>query len=246
MRIKLAGAMAKTDITKRPKRKVRDIPYTLLRAGISSIWGGAANELFSLVITPSLEKRRDKWIESIAQELKGLEEKIEGFKIENLAENESFVSILIKASQVAIRNHQKQKLEKIRNAVLNAALPNAPEEDLQLMFLNFVDSLTLSHLRILKLLDDYKAKQPLSKSTGKRIEFVAKSENTPAITIKEALPDLGNHKIFYDQILKDLRMRGLLEYQVKDQARLLDKIIYSQPTKLGKQLLAFISSPFTL
>lgn len=238
--------MAKTDIIKRPKRNGRDISHTLIRAGISGIpvVGGPANELLSLVITPSFEKRRDKWIESIAEGLKDLEEKVEGFKIENLAENESFVSTVTQASQAAIRNHQKQKLEDLRNAVLNAALPNAPEEDLQLMFLNFVDSLTWSHLRMLKLLDNYKAKHPSSRSTGKRIEFVAKSKEIPVITAQEALPDLGGRQNFYDQILKDLRMRGLLEIHMTDQASFLDKIIYAQPTNLGKQLLAFISPPF--
>ncbi|GAF93621.1 unnamed protein product, partial [marine sediment metagenome] len=103
---------------------------------------------------------------------------------------------------------------------------------------------TWSHLRMLKLLDDYKAKHPSNRSTGKRIEFVAKSREIPVITAQKALPELGTHQIFYDQVLKDLRIQGLLEYDMTDQASFLDKIIYAQPTNLGKQLLAFISSPF--
>ena len=48
------------------------------------------------------------------------------------------------ATQIAIRNHQRKKLEALRNAVLNSALVNASEEDIQLMFLNFIEYLTTS------------------------------------------------------------------------------------------------------
>lgn len=238
--------MVESDITKHPKRKSRDIAHGLVKAGLSAIpiVGGPSNELFSLVVTPSLEKRRDKWVQSIAEGLKDLEQKVEDFKIENLRKNESFVSTVMQASQAAIRSHQKQKLEALRNAVLNAALPNAPKEDLQLMFLNFVDSLTSWHLRMLKLLDDFKAKHPSNRSTGVRIEFVAKSKEKTVITAQKALPDLGDHYNFYDQVLKDLRIRGLLEFDMTDQSDFLQKIVYARPTNLGKQLLAFISSPF--
>jgi hypothetical protein len=108
--------MSESDITKKPERKASDVAHTLVKAGLSAvpIVGSSANELFSLVITPSLEKRRDKWNESIAEALKVLEEQISGFKIEFLCENELFISTVMKASQVAIRNHQKEKQKKYR------------------------------------------------------------------------------------------------------------------------------------
>lgn len=237
--------MPESNITKRPKSNAGDVAHTLARAGLSAvpIVGGPASELFSLVVVPSLEKRRDKWIESIAEALKTLETEVEGFRIGNLCDNEIFISTMMQASQAAIRNHQKQKLEALRNAVLNAALPNAPEEDLQLMFLNFVDSLTSWHLRVLKLFNDFEAKYPRNPSRGVRIEFVAKSKEKTVITAQKAFPDLANQQNFYDQVLKDLRIRGLLEVRMADGARFLQKIVYSQPTNLGKRLLAFISSP---
>lgn len=238
--------MEKQNITKKPKPDGGDTKHTLVKAGLSAIpiVGGPASELFSKVITPSIEIRRDEWIESIAEALKTLEEKVEGFRIENLCENELFVSTVMQATQAAIRNHQKVKLEALKNAVLNAALPSAPKEDLQLMFLNFVDSLTSWHLRMLKLLNDYEVKRSSSRSKGKRLEFIAKSKEKPVITTQKALPDLGENQIFYDQVLKDLNIRGLLEIRMGEGANFLQKIVYSQPTNWGKQFLAFISSPF--
>src|SRR4030042_1026429 len=126
------------------KKTSGDITHAVAKAGISGIpiIGGPAAEIFSLIIVPPLSKRRDRWIESIAEDLKKLEEKVSGFKIEELSENDAFITAVTHSSQVAIRNHHDEKFEALRNAVLNAALPNAPEEDLQLMFLEFVDTLT--------------------------------------------------------------------------------------------------------
>lgn len=235
--------MAKTDITKKPKRKTSDIIHSVVKTSLSVCTVGIGGELFSWLVTPSLEKRRDKWVESIAQRLEGLEKKVKGFKIENLCENESFISTLMHASQAAIRSHQKQKLEALQNTVLNAAMPNALEEDLQLMFLNFVDSFTLLHLRMLKILNDYKARRPQNRHTGVRIEFVLKSEQSTVLPGHKVCPDLWERKKYYNQALIDLRIRGLAEIRMTDQADFLEKIVYAQPTELGKEFLNFIASP---
>ena len=145
-----------SDIRSKPKAGAGNIAHIVAKAGLSTIpiIGGSAAEIFSAIIVPPLSKRRDEWVESIANGLKAIEEKVDDFNIEALSQNEMFITTVMHASQAAIRNHQKEKLEALRNAVLNAALPNAPEEDIQLMFLNFVDSLTPWHLRILKFFDN--------------------------------------------------------------------------------------------
>jgi hypothetical protein len=53
------------------------------------------------------------------------------------------------ATQVALRNHHTEKREALCNAVLNVASGNAPQDNIQLMFLDFIDTLTPWHLRIL-------------------------------------------------------------------------------------------------
>ena len=133
--------MSDSDIRRsKPKAGAGDVAHTVVKAGLSAIpfIGGPAAEIFSAIIVPPLSKRRNEWIESIAKGLKTLEEKIDNFNIEALSQNEMFITTVMHASQAAIRNHQKEKLEALRNAVLNAALPNAPEEDIQLMFLNYI------------------------------------------------------------------------------------------------------------
>ena len=101
-----------------------------------------------------MEKRRDERMDSIARRLSELEQKVDELRLEDLRDNEAFVSTVMHASQAALRSHQKEKLDALRNAVLNAALPNAPDDDLQLMVLNYIDSLTPGHLRILTFFEN--------------------------------------------------------------------------------------------
>ena len=69
-------------------------------------------------------------------------------------EYENFMTTVTYATIIALRNHQAEKLETLRNAVLNTALSPIVEEDLQHIFLNYIDELTLWHLRVLKFLDN--------------------------------------------------------------------------------------------
>ena len=240
--------MTEKDITNIPKRNGKDTVHTLANAGLSAVpfIGGSASELLSLVVTPSLDKRRDEWFESIARKLRDLENKVENFKIEDLQENESFISTIMQASRVAILNHQKLKREALQNAVLQAALPNAIADDLQLMFLNFIDYFTPRHLEMLKLFRDFEPKTIPTKTGTTELVFFKKEETTTRrrLSVQEAFPDLISHENLYDQIFADLYARGLIKPNSPNRVRFLDKVKYdvSIPS-LGQQFLNFMTSP---
>jgi hypothetical protein len=230
-----------SDLTK-PERGAEDAAHTLTKAGISAIpvVGGPAAELFSAIITPPLSKRREKWIESIVDRLKELESKVDEFSIESLGENDMFLTTVLHASQAAIRNHQDEKLEALRNAVLNAALPNPPQEDLQLMFLDFVDRLTSWHLRLLKFLDD-----PGGWGDKHGISFPKWQMGAPATVLEHAFPELRERRDFYDQLVRDLYSRGLLNTESLHGNMTEQGMFASRTAAIGQQFLAFITSPET-
>jgi hypothetical protein len=101
-----------------------DVAQEIVKAAISAapLVGGPAAEIFGMVIAPPLQRRQAAWMDEVAEGLKQLEGKVEGFKIENLKENEQFVSTVLAATQAAIRTHQQEKREALRNAVLNVAV----------------------------------------------------------------------------------------------------------------------------
>jgi hypothetical protein len=247
---------------KKPRRGKGDIVHSTAKAVLSAIpyLGGPAAELFNLVIRPPLEKRRDEWMESLADGLEGLERNFEGFRKEQLAENQGFVSAMLQASHIAMRNHQQEKLEALRNAVLNAALPGAPEEDFQSMFLQFIDDLTPWHLVILKKILDPKKELGLfglrwtihgSRNVGRK--FVRLE------ALEKAFPALEGRAAFYNQVLRDLDARGLtaIESEVRrkaapearrvgglDEDPIDEKVFYSvRKADFGAQFIQFIMPP---
>ncbi len=235
------NSMASMDQLEKPKKSVGDVIHALAKAGVSQmpIAGAPAAEILALVIAPPIERRRVEWIESIGNGLKELALKVEGFKLEDLAKNEAFITTVTHASQAAIMNHQKEKLEALRNAVLNAALPNAPEEDLQLMFLNFVDSFTPWHLAILKFFDN-----PKQWGQQHGVSFSTPSfAGSLSQILEEAFVGLKGKRELYDLFVKDLFSHGLMNTESLHGVMSGSGIFASRTTAMGKQFLTFISSP---
>lgn len=224
----------------KPKQTAGDVRQALAKGALSGVpfVGGLASEIFNLVIAPPLTKRRDEWMNSIAEGLKKIEEKVEGFKIENLAQNQMFITTVMHASQAAVRNHQKEKLEALRNAVLNAALPNAPEEDLQLIFLGYVDTLTTWHVRILQLFDN-----PVEwfKQNGKKFPEMLFGGLESVLTA--AYPELRGQRGFFDQIFKDLYERGLTNTETLHTTMTGTGLIAQRTSEMGRAFIRFITSP---
>ena len=174
-------------------------------------------------------------MESIASSLLKLEERSQGFRIENLLKNELFQSTLLNATVVAVRNHQKEKREALRNAVLNTALQTAADEDLQLMFLAFIDVFTPTHLRILRFFDD-----PQRWAQEHNLTYPNSSFGPPSAALQLAFPELARE--FYDAVVKDLADRGLIHGNVQV-GMTASAMISSRTTTMGKRFLIFISSP---
>jgi len=131
-----------------------DIAREVGRAIISAIpvAGGPIQVVFENVFSAPIEKRKQAWLEELAEVVTELQRRVEGLTPERLAANDAFVTVAMQASQVAIRNHQNAKLEALRNAILNSGMPNPPEEDEQLIFVRLIDQLTPWHLRLLAVL----------------------------------------------------------------------------------------------
>jgi hypothetical protein len=197
------------DNTNPPKQSIGDVGHTAAKAVLSMIpvVGGPAAELFSALIMPPLVKRRDEWIQSIAQGLQELQEQVTGFTIDSLQGNEAFVTATMHATQVAIRNHHAEKREALRNAVLNVASGNAPDDDIQLIFLDLVDTLTPWHLRFLHFFHDpssYIASRGPNKAGG------GISHTAIMQIVESTFPELQTQRPFAEQIVKHLYDRGLI------------------------------------
>ena len=223
----------------RPEPEKWDLVHTLVKACIAGVpvIGGAATELVSM-IAPPLEKRRNQWLDDIAERLKSLEGKVDRFRLEDLSQNETFITVVMHATQVAIRNHQQEKLEALRNAVLNTAMSKATENDRQLMFLNFIDELTPWHLRLLRFFD-----APETWGSRHNISYPNWHDGSPGNLLEFTFEELRGQRDFYDQIVRDLYYRGLMSIDSLHTRMTVRGMFDSRTTEMAKGFLAFILSP---
>jgi hypothetical protein len=230
--------MPKRDLTP-PKEDYGDHLHTLARAGISSIplVGGAAVELFNTIIAPPIVRRRNEWMEEIAEALQKLagEKKI---TLDTLKDDPAFIDSVLQATQAAIRSHQQTKLDALRNAVLNSALPGSPDSSTQLMFISFIDRFTEWHIQILSLFSD-----PLRWATKHGVAFPEVMAGGLSHILLHAFPELNGREPFYRQIWTDLNGSGLLNTPSLGGTMTWNGLVAKRTTEFGDQFLRFISEP---
>ena len=224
-----------------PEPDKGDVVHTIVRAGLSSIpvVGGAAVELFQMVFAPPLEKRRDEWMNQVGETLRVLEQE-RGVGIDDLQANDVFIDTVLQASQIAFRSSQEEKRRALRNVIYNAALSDPPEQSLQQIFLNLIDSFTVWHLRILKLFDN-----PLEWAKENEHQFaeVAISGSLARNILESAFPDLLGKRAMYDQIWQDLYQKGLVNTDGLHTMMTGQGLLAKRTSDLGTQFLRFVEEP---
>lgn len=219
-----------------PKTSKADVALTISKALVAVIplAGGSLATLSELLEWP-ISRRRQLWMEELAQAVSELQQRIEELA-RPLAENEAFVTAALQATQIALRTHQQEKLDALRNAVKNSALKQAPDDNRQLMFLRFVDEFTPLHLRVLAIFDN---PAECVAETGRRFQVSMGSLGT---VIVHCVPELVREDELSSQIFRDLQNRGLLmQGMALNGAMSQQGLLTRRTSSLGREFLKFIS-----
>lgn len=221
-----------------PEASIGDTAYLVAKAAIASIpgIGGAGAELFAALVLPPLERRRNEWMREVGDALRKLEQD-KGINLESLVEDDIFLDTVLTASQIAVRTSQEEKKNALRNAILNAAQPHAPEESRQQFFLHLVDTFTVWHLRLLKLFSD-----PVAWYEKYNVAWPNVYMGSTSKILEAAYPELQNQRDFYDQVWKDLNANGLVGTDSLHTMMTESGLRVGRLTGLGRQFLAFIES----
>ena len=213
-----------------PRRSTGDVAHTGAKSLLASlpVVGGAAGELFALVVSPPLERRRADWMESVAEGLRRLEAR--GLDLAALAENEAFVSTVLQATRIALQTHATEKRDALRNACLNTAVGPPLDETVQAIFLDCVERFGTWHLRLLR--------------------FAQRPPASPAIlaggfgtVVEQHLSELRGRRVVYDQVWADLWSRGLVAVQSLHVLTTAEGLTQKKTSDLGDQFLAFLLEP---
>lgn len=129
-----------------PEPDAADTAHLAARGLLSLVPG--ASELFEWFIKPPLEEKLDAWRRQVGEALRQLEAE-KGVDLKLLQTDDRFISIVMQATTIAMRNYQNEKLSALQNAILNSADTDSLEEDLQFVFIRLIDELTPSHILLL-------------------------------------------------------------------------------------------------
>lgn len=212
-----------------PEPSKGDAAHALVKAGLSAIpiVGGPAAELFQLIVQPPIEKRRHEWMTQIGEKLQELETK--GLSLETLQHNEQFITAVMQASAAAIRTHQKEKLSALKNAVVHIAVGQGPEETIQHLLLSFIDEFSEMHLRVLAFAHH---PRPADNITAGGLNHV----------LEDNIPALRGQRTLYDQLWKDLYLRGLINTENLHVMMSGNGLAQSRTSPLGVTLLNLVAT----
>jgi hypothetical protein len=223
-----------------PASSAGDYAHAAARGLISlvPVAGGPLVEAFSLLISPPLEARRTEWMESVSAELDQLMQQ-ENLTVDGLRQNDGFIDAVFQISRAAIATSDEAKRALLRNALLNTALPEAPDETLRTMYLQWVERLTTWHMRMLDFFHDPRAWYASRHRAAPEYVIVSSCSGGWG----DAYPEMKSQRELNERLASDLNVAGLLSMGNFYLSMSGSGIYESRSTKFGEGLLAFVSSP---
>lgn len=208
--------------------------------GVVPIVGGTAVEVFNLIVGPPVQKHLATWREDLARRLIDLIRDVADVQaeVERLQANDQFIATTLEATRIAAVTRSQEKLDALRNAVLNVAAGIDVGEIERQMFLRYVDELTEAHLRILS----YGAGTLRPKEIANYNGWIHAS---PAQVLTTTFAELAQQPELSKRLWKDLVERGLIMEMAANDRRFTERWRESWPTEFGSKFIHFISAPST-
>lgn len=215
--------------------------------GVVPFAGTALGELFSAIIPPSIESRRDKWMNEVSIVLNELLAKNDNL-LEELKNNEEFISLLLEISQLALKTHREEKLK-----LYSRALKNSIDIDIsfftQETYVRYIEELNFYEILILEFIDINQEKLTEVNSYQKYYNLLVQGTVGLKPTLNKSI-DPSTVRFF----LQDLDKKGLiiisdsikeLENFVRENSYFIDSVSenelpYIRITDFGKNFLKMV------
>jgi hypothetical protein len=207
-------------------------------AGIPLV-GDALQEILERAIGEPLKKRQEDWFREIGKGLQELQDRLEGFDPRSLGDDPAFVGIVYEATEQAMRAQDEERLEALRNVVLNTAAGIAIDDVLRGRFMSYVGRFSTAHVHVLKAMDNPSA-SPTMVARAKGIMM-----GSFWTVLLAGLPEFREREDLLEVIVAELEAERLIEKSAKVMMSG-GSIMAQKSTALGRAFLQFISSPDSL
>jgi len=224
-----------------PESPQRDLASTTagVLLNMVPVVGGSFAEIVKFVVEGPITQRKNEWFNRLGERMSKLE-----VKVEDLKNNPKFIDAFLKASQLALQTSQEEKLEALKNAVINSASPASPDAATQQMFLGKIADFNEWHIRFLDLFN-YPKKWFEKNKIFTPVYFAGNGHEL----VGKAYGKLAPGYEFSNQIWKDLVNAGFVDGKDANFNGMpvesggvvkMDPMLTSRITDLGKNFLAFI------
>ena len=205
-----------------------------ISVGMLPIVGVALLEVLNSVLESPLNKRRAKALNTIGEAINELIEK--GVVTEEgLQNNDVFISTVAQACNVALRHHEDEKIQALKNAVKNTVIPGKSAGDYSSIFMNFVDTCSTAHIALLHIVDSPE-EWLLARGVHLNSQYGTLSQ-----IFEIAFPTFHQDFEFYETVWSDLYRKGLVKnYGFMDKNEF-SLIFRDTITPLGSKLIRFLS-----
>lgn len=160
---------------------------------------GSIVQILLNMITPPLEKRQEEWTRSVYNKLKE-----HNRILSDLSTNQRFITIFLNATQIALRNHQEEKLSALRNAIANSVESPSYDESMQTVFLSLIERYTAWHIKVLQLFANPLIMEGEHRPIG-RVSTISR--------ITTIYPFFKEHMELLELVLSELKVSYLIHYE---------------------------------
>jgi hypothetical protein len=216
------------------------VARTAIDAAVSVVPGAgyAVGQIVEAFISAPLQKRRDEWFERVGLGLQLLQDQVGNFDVSRLNENDDFVSVVAEATTAAIKTTRQEKLEALRNGVLNIANGFEIDEVVRGAFIGYILRFSPAHLHALSLLSD-PSQSPEMVAAANGMSMGAQWH-----TFRAAMPEEMIREDALQRVLDDLNREGLAETNGMKAMGTSGVFLAKRSTGIGDAFLRFIASPF--
>ncbi|MEM9654827.1 MAG: hypothetical protein AAGA65_22235 [Actinomycetota bacterium] len=155
-----------------PQRHAADTGAEVARIAVSVVpFGGSVSRLFDLVFTPSIEKRRSRWFDELADLVAQLS--ADQVTPSQLSDDDEWISAVDKASRVALGTHLDEKIAMLKALLRRYALAVDRDEFAVSRFIRLVDELEPIHFGLLRLSREpmaWASRDTLDRAIQQRVE----------------------------------------------------------------------------
>lgn len=199
--------------------------------------GYAIGQIVERFVAAPLQKRRDQWFTKVGEGLRDLQDRLGDFDPSTLSENDDFISAVAEATTAAVKTAKEEKVEALRNGVLNIAAGLQIEDVLRGAFFGYIERFSPAHTRVLKLLADPSSSPEMRQKAS---EMTAGAQMD---VLRAALPETSVSKAALSRILSDLTREGLAETGSMMGMGTSGVFLAKRTTGVGDEFLRFIASP---